>query len=176
MSCGDEKMIIHAAFNYWLHPPDNLHASLAGFKKPYATDYWPSFWLEHYDKFSKKHFQKGCSSSWKKDLPHFASGAERELNQQVAHRLRETRIGHDRLTLTKSNKSSSRLIDDRPTNRNRAVTKRLRDKHKSRKKYACSKIRFLSNHLGFGLKKSRRHFGVLVTCCAARWRHRPYDL
>ncbi|GFR44988.1 hypothetical protein Agub_g6296, partial [Astrephomene gubernaculifera] len=34
----------HLAFNYWFHPPDNLDPSRRGFKSPYVSDFWPSFW------------------------------------------------------------------------------------------------------------------------------------
>lgn len=33
---------VHAAFNYWFHPPD----ALASFEKPYTSEFWPRDWEE----------------------------------------------------------------------------------------------------------------------------------
>jgi hypothetical protein len=37
---------IHAAFNYWFHPPDNLQDPVAGFASPYTSPFWPRDWEE----------------------------------------------------------------------------------------------------------------------------------
>lgn len=36
-SFSDGPAQTHLALNYWLHPPDNLDASPAGFAKPYRS-------------------------------------------------------------------------------------------------------------------------------------------
>lgn len=36
----------HMAFNYWLHPPDNLDPGPKGFEQPYRSDYWPCLWRD----------------------------------------------------------------------------------------------------------------------------------
>jgi len=33
---------VHAAFNYWCHPPDHL----ASFEQPYTSPFWPRDWEE----------------------------------------------------------------------------------------------------------------------------------
>lgn len=33
---------MHAAFNFWFHPPDNL----SSFENPYASPFWPRDWEE----------------------------------------------------------------------------------------------------------------------------------
>ena len=34
----------HVALNFWVHPPDNLDPSPAGFGSPYRGHYWPDLW------------------------------------------------------------------------------------------------------------------------------------
>ena len=36
---------VHAAFNYWVHPPDALGKE-GGFKRPYVSDFWERDWRE----------------------------------------------------------------------------------------------------------------------------------
>jgi len=40
----EEEPAFHLALNYWTHPPDVSDSSSKGFKKPYASEYWPELW------------------------------------------------------------------------------------------------------------------------------------
>ena len=46
---------MHAAFNYWFHPPDNLLDPLASsFERPYTSPFWPRDWEERLGELEKE--------------------------------------------------------------------------------------------------------------------------